>query len=173
MLMPKSQQPLPDDAPDADVESVVRNLVLRRLTQRAYTRYQLEEYLQRKGADVDVVAKVLDRFEEVRLVNDREFAAEFIRARRSIKGTGPAVLRLELKKRGISDDVIAAELDLRVGDDVDVARDIAQRKLASLSRFDADTQNRRLVSFLVRRGYSAHIAYGVARELVPAFRAEH
>ena len=172
MLMPKSQQPLPDDAPDADVESVVRNLVLRRLTQRAYTRYQLEEYLQRKGADVDVVAKVLDRFEEVRLVDDREFAAEFIRARRSIKGTGPAVLRLELKKRGISDDVIAAELDLRVGDDVDVARDIAQRKLASLSRFDSDTQSRRLVSFLVRRGYSPNLAYGVVRELIPAYRSE-
>lgn len=171
--MPKSQQPLPDGTPDADVESVVRNLVLRRLTQRSYTRFQLEEYLQRKGVDTEAAARVLNRFEEVGLINDRDYAAEFIRARRSIKGTGPAVLRMELKKRGIADDLIAAELDLREGDDGDVARDIAQRKLASLNRFDADTQSRRLVSFLVRRGYSPHMAFEVARELVPAFRAEH
>lgn len=172
MLMPKSQQQPPDETIDADVESVVRNLVLRRLTQRAYTRYQLEDYLQRKSADNDVIQRVLDRFEEVGLINDRDYAAEFIRARRSVKGTGPAVLRMELKKRGIDDDVIAAALEHRIGEDIDVAREIAQRKLASLSRFDSNTQSRRLVSFLMRRGYSAHLAYAVARELVSAVEVE-
>jgi regulatory protein len=164
--MQKSQQQQPESTPEVDAESAVRNLVLRRLTQRAYTRHQLEDYLGRKNADPETVAKVLDRFAEVGLIDDAEYAAEFVRARRAVKGTGPAVLRMELKKRGIAEDLILQALDDRVGEDIDVARELAARKLQSLSRFDSATQNRRLVSFLVRRGYSPGLAFGLVRELL-------
>ncbi len=171
-LMQKSQQQQPESTPEVDAESAVRNLVLRRLTQRAYTRHQLEEYLARKNADSEVVSKVLDRFSEVGLIDDAEYAAEFVRARRAVKGSGPSVLRMELKKRGISEELILKAVEDRTGEDIDVAREIAQRKLHSLSRFDAATQNRRLVSFLVRRGYSPSLAYGLARELIAAVEAD-
>lgn len=170
--MQTSQPQQPESTPEVDAESAVRNLVLRRLTQRAYTRHQLEEYLARKNADAEVVARVLDRFTEVGLIDDAEFAAEFVRARRAIKGSGPSVLRMELKRRGIDEELILKAVDERVGEDVDVAREIAARKLQSLSRFDHQTQNRRLVSFLVRRGYSPGLAYSLARKLVSAVEVE-
>lgn len=169
--MPKTQQQPPDESLEPSgpsTESAVRNLVLRRLNQRSYTRKQLEDYLARKSADPDVVASVLDRFIEVRLIDDAEYAREFVRAKRAIKGTGPSVLRRELKKRGIADSLIDEAIDGRAGEDVDVARTLAQKKIGALSRFDAATQSRRISGFLIRRGYSPQIAFAVTREVVTA-----
>jgi len=169
--MPKTQQQPPDQSDEPHVitsESAVRNLVLRRLNQRSYTRKQLEDYLARKSADPEVVAQVLNRFIEVRLIDDAEYAREFVRAKRSIKGSGPSVLRLELKKRGIEDALIDEAVDGRLGDDIDVARRLAERKLSSLRRFDFATQSRRISGFLIRRGYSPNLAFAVTREVVTA-----
>lgn len=169
--MPKTQQQQPDQSDEPQVitsESAVRNLVLRRLNQRSYTRKQLEDYLARKGADPEVVAAVLNRFAEVRLIDDAEYAREFVRAKRSIKGAGPSVLRMELKKRGIEDALIDEAIDSRLGEDVDVARSLAERKLATLGRFDSATQMRRISGFLIRRGYSPHLAFAVTRDVVAA-----
>lgn len=169
--MPKNQQQQPDHLEEPQSitsESAVRNLVLRRLNQRSYTRKQLEDYLARKSADPQVVETVLNRFVEVHLIDDAEYAREYVRAKRAIKGAGPSVLRMELKKRGIDEALITDAIDGRLGEDVDVARTLAEKKRASLGRFDAATQSRRIASFLIRRGYSPQLAFSVTREVVTA-----
>ncbi len=58
----------------ADPESVVRTIVLTALTAAPRSRAQLESKLAAKGASPEVAAKVHDRYEQVGLVDDAEFA---------------------------------------------------------------------------------------------------
>ena len=69
--------PRPDVAadPDADPYAVARTIVLDQLTVRARSRAELATTLARRGVPDDVAVSVLDRMEEVRLVDDAAFTA--------------------------------------------------------------------------------------------------
>ena len=79
----------PDDGPDdeqwlgpeADPESVGRKILLDQLTGQARSRAELSAKLARKRVPPEVAASLLDRFEEVGLVDDAEFVREWVRSR--------------------------------------------------------------------------------------------
>ena len=58
---------------------MARAIVLRQLTASPKSRLQLERKLAERNVPEDVAAAVLDRFEEVRLVDDAEFADMWVR----------------------------------------------------------------------------------------------
>ncbi|MEY2635099.1 MAG: hypothetical protein RIS75_1039 [Actinomycetota bacterium] len=150
--------------PEAQYE-LAKKFVLRRLTGSGQTRFQLEQYLQTKEFPRTIIDQVLDRFEELGLLNDQEFAETWVRNRRSTKKSGPAVLRRELQERGVSSQAIAAAVESREGEDYDLARDIALKKLPGLMRYEPQVRIRRLANFLVRRGYNPGLAFTVVKEL--------
>jgi hypothetical protein len=55
---------------DADAESVARSIALRKLTARPRTRHELDQALQAKNVPPSVKKAVLDRMQEVGLVDD-------------------------------------------------------------------------------------------------------
>ena len=61
-----------DGDADADAESVARTIALRKLTTGAYTRYELEQAFRSRTC-LRCEGAVLDRLEEVGLVNDTSF----------------------------------------------------------------------------------------------------
>jgi len=154
-----------DGVDSEDPESAVRALILRRLSGQMQTRKQLRDYLQRKNCDPEVVERLLDRFTDVGLINDADYAQAFVRTRRSVKGAGPSVLRRELAQRGVEPTLIEAAVDSREGDDTEIAHDLALRKVRSLQRFDPPTRVRRITAFLVRRGYAANVSFAIACEV--------
>jgi regulatory protein len=108
---------------------------------------------------------VLDRLTEVGLVDDEAYAAGWVRSRRSSRGLSGSAIARELRDRGIEPDLVAsavAELDPE--DDEAHARELARRRLRSMSGLPVETQVRRLVGFLGRKGYAPGLAYRVVRE---------
>ena len=70
-----------DLGPEADPESVARTILLNQLTGRARSRKELADKLAGKLVPDEIATRLLDRFEEVGLVDDAAFARLWIDSR--------------------------------------------------------------------------------------------
>lgn len=148
-------------------------LCLRLLTARSRTRAQLAGQLAKRGYPDDVADAVLDRLAGVGLINDSEFAEQWVQSRRVRTGKADRVLAAELKTRGVDADVIAEALDgVDAADERARAERLIAQKLRRESLDDTDDNKlmRRLVGMLARRGYSQSMAVAVVTEGLAAER---
>ena len=168
----RSRQREPDDSerdlgPPADPAAVARTLVLTKLTASAKSRSQLAEALASRGVPGDVAEQVLDRFEEVGLVDDAAFAEGWVRSRSASRGLSRRALGHELRRKGVADDVIATALDsVDAAAEMETARDLARRRLPRLRGLDGAVQSRRLLGLLARKGYAPGVCARVVREVL-------
>lgn len=153
--------------PDADPESFARTIVLDLLTRQARTRKELTTKLVTKGVPDDVAARVLDRMEEVGLVDDGSFARQWVRDRHAGRGLARGVLAQELRRKGIDDEVAREALRQIDGDDeLETALELARRRAARQQGLDRLTLARRLTGHLARKGYGPATVSRVVREVV-------
>ena len=158
---------LADLQAEADPAQAARTIVLRRLTAAPRTYAQLRDGLLERGFEISVITQVLDRYVEVGLINDSEFAEMWVRSRHSIRGNARSVLRRELRDKGVPTD--DAELALAtITDEAERERagELVRRKLASTVRLEHQARVRRLTSMLARRGYPPGICFGVVKEVL-------
>ncbi len=155
----------PGGGPAEDPEQVARQILLRRLTDQPRSRAELASTLARKGVPDDVSGRVLDRFEEVGLVDDDAFAVAWVQTRHRGRGLGRRALAHELRRKGIDDEVARAALnDLGDHDERSAAAELVGRRLPGMSRLTSITAQRRLLGMLARKGYGAGVAVPVVRE---------
>lgn len=159
---------LPRDAaiaPDADPESTARTACLDMLSTRARSRAELADALTRRGFPADVVETVLDRLVEVRLIDDAAFAEQWVDSRHRHRGLGRRALADELRRKGVDNETAGVALaELGQDDERARARDLVDKRLPSLARFETAVATRRLVGMLARKGYGGGLAYEVVRE---------
>ncbi|OFI36685.1 RecX family transcriptional regulator [Arthrobacter sp. SW1] len=159
-----------DDA-DADPEAVARAIVLRQLTNSPKSRQQLARKLAERRVPESVAEAVLDRFEEVRLIDDAEFAGMWVRSRSQTRKLAKGALRRELADKGIDPDTAAEALgQLSDEDEQQAARELVARKLRNGvdlgSREERDKHTRRLASMLARKGYQPSLAFRIVGEVM-------
>ena len=99
-----------------------------------------------------------------------------MRSRHTYRGLGRRAIALELRRKGVADDVAAEALE-----EVDAesealrARELVDRKLRTLTVATAEqraTAGRRLAGMLARKGYGAGVAYRVVREALAGHGAD-
>jgi regulatory protein len=152
----------PPSTPAARDEQA-RALCLRLLTARARPRAELAAQLAKRGYPGDVSARVLDRLTEVGLIDDADFAEQWVSSRRMSAAKGRRALAAELRTKGLDEDVIATALD---GIDAAAERRRAEQLVRTRLRrenLDGDQLKvaRRLAAMLARRGYSQTVALDV------------
>lgn len=156
----------PRSTSEASREEQARDLCLRLLTVRARTRAELAGQLAKRGYPDDVSDRVLDRLEQVGLVDDADFAEQWVRSRRANAGKGRRALIAELRTKGVDNDIIEATL---AADEPGAERARAERLVADKLRreklADGDDAKlaRRLVGMLARRGYGQTMAFDVVK----------
>jgi regulatory protein len=153
----------PPSTSEVSREEQARALCLRLLTARARTRAELAGQLAKRGYPDDISTKVLDRLTDVRLVDDVDFAEQWVRSRRVNAGKGKRALAAELRTKGVDNDVITAALDgIDAGAERERAEQLVRAKLRR-EKLDGDETKvaRRLVGMLARRGYSQAMAFDV------------
>jgi regulatory protein len=164
--------PPPDpvaDGPDADHEAVARKILLDQLTGQARSRKELSDKLASRNVPDEIAIALLDRFEEVGLVDDEAFARSWIASRQPGKGLARRALAQELRRKGIDDEVARDALgEVDPADEEAAARALVRKKLRTLSRVDDTTATRRLVGMLARKGYSSGLAFAVVRDELAA-----
>lgn len=99
------------------------------------------------------------------LIDDALYARMWVDSRQRSRGSARGVLRQELRRKGVSAEVIEVAVG---GIDAEAERnralELVRVKSRSLARLDAQTRARRLVGMLQRRGYSPGLAFSVVRE---------
>jgi regulatory protein len=123
----------------------------------------LSGQLTKRGYPDDIRDRVLDRLAAAGLVDDTDFAEEWVRSRRAKAGKSNRALAAELQTKGVDNDVITRALD---GLGADAERERAEQLVRARLRREAlggDSKeevrvSRRLAAMLARRGYSQTLA---------------
>jgi len=154
-----------ESEPEADHEAVARRILLDQLTGRARSRHELADKLRGKHVPDELAERLLDRFEEVGLVDDRAFAQAWVSDRQRSKGLAPRALAHELRRKGVEDETVRAAVEEVTDDDQEeAARALVRRKLRPLAQVDQATATRRLIAMLARKGYPPGLAFRVVKD---------
>ena len=168
--MSRRRREPPSDRPSeesSDPDAAVRAILLRRLSSAPRTRHELREDLRRRGADPDACERVLDRFEEVGLVDDVSFTRLWVESRHRSKALARPVLRRELQQRGVDADTIEQALE-DIDDDGEFHRALsfAEGKARLCPGEELTTAVNRLAGQLARKGYGPSVCFTVARDVL-------
>ncbi len=120
------------------------------LARRPRSRWEIQDYLKRKGAEQGEIDAITNRLEKLNLLDDLDFANRWIESRRLLKPVSKRKLTQELKAKRISDSVIHQALSLDETDDYSVLQQEVVRK-RRISRYQDD---QKLMQYLARQGYS-------------------
>lgn len=157
---------------ERDPHEVAREICLRQLAVRPRTRAELATALRKKGVADEVAAAVLDRYDEVGMIDDAAFAKAWVSSRHHGKGLAARALGQELRRRGVDQEVVTealSELDDQTQERT--AYELAVRKLRT-TRGEPDAVFRRVVGALARKGYPGGVAVRAVKEALAARSAE-
>jgi len=126
------------------------------LSSRPYSEKKLREKLGMRGYERSDIDLAIDRLRRERLLDDRRFAEDFVRARLATRPRAASALARDLRQRGI-----AARLAKEVAEEIaphdmdeELAKELVRRKETMYLSLDPLTRRRRLAAFLARRGFS-------------------
>lgn len=161
----------PDDPvrqdPAADPEQVARLILLRQLEVGPRTRAQLASTLAARGVPDDAAVRVLDRFEEVGLIDDETFARLWVESRQAGRLLARRALRQELRQRGVAAETVDSALqDVSDDQEREAARALVRRRARGMAALPRPVQVRRLAGALARKGYPAGLSHAVIRDVL-------
>jgi regulatory protein len=151
----------------ADVEAAER-AALRALARRAHARLDLQRRLVKKQHPPAAVEAALERLATRGLLDDRRFAEQYA-ALRATRGKGPARLLRDLLAQGVerrvAEQAVRRALEEEGIDPELEARAVAAKRARQLAGLPVPVRKRRLLAFLVRRGYAGADVRGLVEEL--------
>ncbi|MEU8170361.1 regulatory protein RecX [Micromonospora sp. NPDC049004] len=155
-----------------DESEVAREICLRQLAVRPRTRAELAGALAKRGISEEVSAEVLDRYDEVGIIDDAAFARAWVSSRHTGRGLARRALANELRRKGVDGEVATEALgELDEETESATARALVERKLRT-ARGEPDAVFRRLVGMLARKGYPPGVAIRAVKDALAAQSAE-
>ena len=130
------------------------------LAYRPRSRAEMKRYLSRKGVNAEIREEVLERLTQGGLLDDLAFARYWVENRERFRPRGLAMLRSELRSKGVEDEVISQVL--AEVNEVESARQMLSRQAAKYAHLEDKAFREKMTNFLRRRGFP----YPVIREVV-------
>ena len=173
---PAADEPSADDEPEPEpLEDALGRAVgfIRRSTAaQPAAEGRLRDKLEQRGTRARVIELALEQARREGLVDDRALVHALAEERRA-KGHAAGRIRMDLRRRGLPDDLIDEALAATEREDPEaVAFGVARAKASSYGHLEPETAFRRLVGYLARRGHGDGLARKVAREVVWADRED-
>jgi len=132
---------------------------LRSLDYRPRSVDEIRRHLSGKGVEPHVIDEIIRRLTEAGLLDDRAFVRYWLENRRDFRPRGQRALRMELRQKGVPQDIIDEVLDEGHSEDA-AAYQAALAQARKIRTTDPREFRRKLEAQLVRRGFS----YDTARE---------
>jgi len=148
-----------------------RQIALRCLNAQERTAYELKQILRRKHVVEPVAQTIVDRFVEVGLLNDRDFARQWVATRQVSKSASRSRLRRELAVRGIAPALITEALNQASLPEAEVALALARKRAVGMSGLSREKAMRRLISQLERRGFTPAVVRSTVVQVVDEMRS--
>ena len=141
---------------------------------RARAKREIETRLAQKGYEEEIIAQVVEKLTKLELLDDAQFAAQWVEAKTRVGGSRPVGRRRlssELYGKGVAKDQIAHAVEA-VTDDAELAlaRAAARKKvrIVPTDREALQNERRKLMGFLQRRGFGWETVKLVTREALPS-----
>lgn len=125
---------------------------LRLVAFRPRSENEMRQVLTRRAIPAGLRDEVVSRLRELGLLDDRAFAASFVQSRAGSSPRSRRLLTQELRRKGVTRE-IAAESTVGI-DDGDTAYRAAERRAGAMGTLPYADFERRLGTFLLRRGFS-------------------
>ena len=149
---------------DDALRAVERSLARKDLSSWEATQI-LKQYDLASGKLDEAVAELTRRG----YLDDYAYAERQIESLRRRKGFGRSQLSRELGAKRVASEIISDALEsIDADSEHDAALALAQKRAPSLARFDRETAERRLSSFLLRKGYSGALVREVVKQALGA-----
>lgn len=140
----------------ADIEAAQR-AALRAVNRRAHARLDLRRRLLQKQHPAGAVEVALERLGAAGLIDDTRFAFDYAAAK-ALRGRGPARLIRDLQAQGvdrrIAEEAVRRSLAAEGVDPGETVRTLVEKRAKQLAGLPPRVRKRRLVAFLVRRGFA-------------------
>ena len=144
-------------------ESKLLVSALKVLARREHARRELARKLSGRGFEHTAVEKLLDQLESEGLLSDNRFAASYVSSRRQ-RGFGPLRIQLELRQRGVDEDLIRSHTDNSESEWLDLGKRQCNKRFGHKKVRDAQEFARR-ARFLQGRGFSDPMIIDILKEL--------
>lgn len=137
----------------------------------------MRQRLQQRGFTSDEIETTMGRLEKADLLNDADFATEWVRSRHATSSRGQLALKRELRTKGIADDLAAEALSQIEPEDERASALALARKKLNVSGEDLHDHAlrskayRRLAGALGRRGFPPDVIGSVVKEVLDEARA--
>ena len=130
--------------------SLVKAQCYHYVSYRLRSKWEMETYIKRKGHSPQIIEDTVKYLIEKKLVDDNEFANRWIENRLLLKPTSINILKLELKQKHISSEIINSALKDHEIDELPIINQLIEKKRQQ-SKYHDDLK---LMQFLARRGFS-------------------
>ncbi len=134
------------------------------LSYRLRSSVEVRQNLSRRGISEPLIEKTLNRLQSTGQVNDEAFARSWVENRNTFHPRGKPVLRMELRRKGLSDEIIKSVLDTQ-GDEAALAFEAARKYMRRLTSLEWPEFRKKLGDFLARRGFSYATLASVVSEV--------
>lgn len=124
--------------------------VLDLLSRRPRSKWEIEDYLKRKGYNPEEITKIVDRLEDKGYIDDLNFAKRWVENRRLLKPISKRKLRMELKQKRVDDEIVQTVLEDDQTDELQVLRELINKKRGQ-TRYQDD---QKLIAYLARQGFN-------------------
>ena len=146
-----------------DIGEKLKTRIYKLVLSRPRSEKEARDYIQKKLREGkykvekeywrELMESIISALKKLELINDSEFARWFVENRKRLQPRGKYLLRMELKKKGIDEEIIKKQLDFGNEEEMELARRLTEKKFKTLSRFDEKKRRGKLITLLQRKGF--------------------
>ncbi|NLY60244.1 MAG: hypothetical protein GX054_01875 [Clostridiales bacterium] len=142
------------------------DMSLRNLQYRSRSQKEMEDYLEAKGFERDIIDETIDKLKSYGYINDLAFARDWVSHRMATKPMGRAMIKRELYYKGIDNEIIEKSLDqFSENEEEEQAYKLALKYIKRYRNLDTREQFYKIGQALARRGFNWEVAKRALRRL--------
>jgi regulatory protein len=152
----------------ADDKERAKNRALRLLALRSRSVREVANRLLRAGFERETVDQVVADLLDAGLLDDSEFAREWVEWRTRARPKARRLIKAELARFGLAKEVIDSAV-ARIDDqaEFEAALRLAEDRLGRIHEDDERKSRQKLAAYLSRRGYRWEVVSAVVRRVLP------
>jgi len=128
------------------------------LSFRPRSEKELRDYLKKKKCDELTSQRIIENLKDHKFLNDEEFARWWVEQRALIKPKAARIIKMELKQKGIDNDLIGQILKDGKESDLEKAKKLAEKRMPRYSKIEEKTKvYEKLGRFLISKGFDYDI----------------
>jgi regulatory protein len=155
-----------------DQDEAAYQRAIKLITYRDRSIAEIRQSLHQKQIPEEIIENVINRLGENGLLDDKRFANLWIENRNEFRPRSHRMLALELRKKGISEDIISQVLENTTADE-ELAHKAAQKQIRRYMTLEWQEFRRKLGSFLARRGFSYETVDLTVHQIWAEYRSDN